>query len=106
VTQHLGDQISETFIPPFTLQLLVENCIKHNIVSLEKPLSIAIYQEEDYLVIENNLQERKIPEPSTGLGLKNINQRYLHLADKNIIITKTDEKFTIKLPILYEHPHH
>jgi len=104
VTQNLGSDSYDTYIPPFTLQLLVENCIKHNIVSLEKPLYIAIYQEEDYLVIENNLQERKIPEPSTGMGLKNINQRYLHLTQKNIIITATDEKFTIKLPILYEHP--
>lgn len=106
VTQNLGAELAETLIPPFTLQLLIENCIKHNIVSLEKPLHIRLYREADYLVVENNLQERKIPESSTGLGIKNINQRYLLLTDKEIVILKTNDTFTIKLPILYEHPSH
>lgn len=106
VTQNLDNSIYDTYIPPFTLQLLVENCIKHNIVSLDKPLHIELYQEGDYIVIANNLQERKVPEPSIGLGLKNINQRYLYLSEREIIITTTDQKFSIKLPILYEHPHH
>lgn len=106
VTQNLGAELAETLIPPFTLQLLIENCIKHNIVSLEKPLHIWLYREADYLVVENNLQERKIPESSTGLGIKNINQRYLLLTDKEIVILKTNDTFTIKLPILYEHPNH
>lgn len=106
VTQNLGAELAETLIPPFTLQLLIENCIKHNIVSLEKPLHIRLYREADYLVVENNLQERKIPESSTGLGIKNINQRYLLLTDKEIVILKTNDTFTIKLPILYEHPNH
>lgn len=101
VTQNLDAPVKETFIPPFTLQLLIENCIKHNIVSLEKPLHIRVYREEEYLIVENNLQERKIPEPSIGLGIKNISQRYLHLSDKEIEILKTDDTFTIKLPILH-----
>lgn len=101
ITQNLEAELDETLIPPFTLQLLIENCIKHNIVSLEKPLHIQIYREEDYLVVENNLQERKIPESSTGLGIKNINQRYLLLTDKEIVILKTNDTFTIKLPILH-----
>ncbi|MDR0266150.1 MAG: histidine kinase [Sphingobacterium sp.] len=101
VTQSLDAHVKETFIPPFTLQLLIENCIKHNIVSLEKPLHIRVYREEEYLIVKNNLQERKIPEPSIGLGIKNISQRYLHLSDKEIEILKTDDTFTIKLPILH-----
>ncbi|WP_312335760.1 sensor histidine kinase [Sphingobacterium sp.] len=101
VTQNLDAHVKETFIPPFTFQLLIENCIKHNIVSLEKPLHIRVYREEEYLVVKNNLQERKIPEPSIGLGIKNISQRYLHLSDKEIEILKTDDTFTIKLPILH-----
>ncbi|WP_313263255.1 histidine kinase [Sphingobacterium sp.] len=100
ITQNLDANVKDTFIPPFTLQLLIENCIKHNIVSLEKPLHIRVYREEDYLIVENNLQERKIPEPSTGLGIKNIGQRYLHLSDKEIKILKTDDIFAIKLPII------
>jgi len=101
ITQNLDANVKDTFIPPFTLQLLIENCIKHNIVSLEKPLHIRVYREEDYLIVENNLQERKIPEPSTGLGIKNISQRYLHLSDKEIKILKIDDTFTIKLPIIH-----
>ncbi|WES98732.1 histidine kinase [Chryseobacterium arthrosphaerae] len=103
VSQNLPPEIYGTFIPPFTLQLLVENCIKHNIVSLEKPLHIYIGREEDYLLIRNNLQPRIIPESSTGLGLENINQRYLHLTEKEIKILVDTETFTIKLPIIYEH---
>ncbi|WP_312192897.1 histidine kinase [Sphingobacterium sp.] len=106
ITQELQADLNETFIPPFTLQLLIENCIKHNIISLEKPLHISIYREGDYLVVKNNLQERKIPEASTGLGIKNINQRYLMLSDKEIVILKTDDTFTIKLPILHEYSNH
>lgn len=104
VSQNIDPEIYGTFIPPFTLQLLVENCIKHNIVSLEKPLKIFIGQQDGYLVIQNNSQPRKIPEPSTGLGLENINQRYLHLSKREIqIIMDDNETFTIKLPIIYEH---
>ena len=106
ITQNMEINRDETFIPPFTLQLIIENCIKHNIVSLEKPLHIRIYREQDYLIVENNLQEKKISEPSIGLGIKNINQRYLHLSEKEIIILKTDDTFTIKLPLLYEHPNY
>lgn len=103
VSENLGPELEGTFIPPFTLQLLVENCIKHNIISLEKPLHINLYHDGDYLVIRNNLQIKKTPEPSTGLGLENINQRYMHLSEKEIKILISDDTFTIKLPILYEH---
>jgi len=89
-------------IPPFTLQLLIENCIKHNVVSLEKPLRIQLYSENDCLVIENGLQPKRTPEASTGLGLENINQRYEHLFDKKITIEVTETTFRVKLPIVYE----
>lgn len=104
VSQNIPREIYGTFIPPFTLQLLVENCIKHNIVALDKPLHISIDREGDYLIVKNNIQPRKIPEPSTGLGLENINQRYLHLSEREIQIIADNETFIIKLPIIYEHP--
>jgi len=91
-----------SFIPPFTLQLLIENCIKHNIVSLNRPLSIRLYSEGEYIVVENNLQLKRIPEASTGLGLQNINQRYLHLLEQPIEIEPGQELFKIKLPIIHE----
>lgn len=97
----LDDRARQTFIPPFTLQLLMENCIKHNIVSLEKPLLIRIYAEKDHLVIQNQLQLKKNPELSTKKGLENIDQRYQHLVHKNMIIAQDDISFTVKLPVIY-----
>lgn len=102
--QQVNAASCETFIPPFTLQLLIENCIKHNVVSLEKPLNIHMYTENDYLVIQNNRQLKQISEASTKLGLENINQRYLHLSEKEIVIEETNNTFTVKLPLIYENP--
>jgi LytS/YehU family sensor histidine kinase len=95
-----------SLIPPFTLQLLVENAIKHNIVSLDRPLQINLYSEGDCIVVENTLQLKKTPEASTGLGLENINQRYIHLLDKKIDILSGETLFTVKLPIIHEGHHH
>jgi two-component system, LytTR family, sensor kinase len=102
LTINIDENLKQTYIPPFTLQLLVENCIKHNVVSLDRPLHIRLYTEKEFFVIENSLQPKKTPEASTGIGLDNINQRYVHLLEKNIIIENSDTLFTIKLPIIYE----
>ncbi len=87
-------------IPPFTLQLLAENCIKHNVISLDRPLTIKLYTEGDCLVLENNLQPKLETEPSTGMGLENINQRYLHLSGSPILIEKEANMFKVKLPLI------
>ena len=96
----------QSLIPPFTLQLLVENCVKHNVVSLVKPLHIMLYTTAENLVIENPLNLRKNPESSTQLGLENINQRYLHLLNQKIIIDNNNVLFTVKLPLIHEYPDH
>ena len=93
-------------MPPFTLQLLVENCIKHNIVSLEQPLTISLYIEQNMLHIKNQLQLKISPGTSTGMGLENINQRYQHLAHKSIEIEENYDSFTVKLPLIYEYRNH
>ncbi|WP_183558927.1 sensor histidine kinase [Mucilaginibacter sp. SP1R1] len=105
-TNTINEKYMGTLIPPFTLQLLIENCIKHNIVSLEHPLHIKIYDENDSLVIENPLQLKRSDESSLGVGLSNINLRYSHLLEKHIEIIKTDNTFKIKLPLIHEHYHH
>jgi two-component system LytT family sensor kinase len=93
----------EASIPPFSLQLLLENCIKHNVVSLEKPLHIRLYTEADYIVIENKIQLKKGNMISTGIGLDNINKRFMHLVNKEIRIDKEDTIFKVKIPVIYDH---
>ncbi|WP_313191048.1 sensor histidine kinase [Sphingobacterium sp.] len=85
---------------PLALQLLLENCIQHNKATEQNPLKIKIFQEGDLLVVENNLQERENTSYSTKVGLKNIRERYLLTSKKDIQIIKSEEKFTVKLPIL------
>ncbi|WP_282080783.1 sensor histidine kinase [Aquimarina algiphila] len=85
-------------IPILSIQILIENAIKHNEISKEYPLSINIYFENDYLIVKNKIQPRSDPEKSTGYGLANLSKRYVLLKEKNIQIHKNDH-FIIKLPI-------
>ncbi|WP_055095197.1 sensor histidine kinase [Flavobacterium aquidurense] len=102
----LENQIDErqydSAVPPFTLQLLIENCIKHNVVSLDKPLHIKLYTEGDFLVIENKIQLKR-GVFSTGVGLDNINQRFSHLIHKEIEIEKNETIFKVKIPMIYDY---
>jgi LytS/YehU family sensor histidine kinase len=101
----IDQQYYTSLIPPFTLQLLIENCIKHNVVSLEHPLQIRLYAENDFIIVENQLRLKRTPEASMGLGLENINQRYIHLLNKKIEILANETTFSIKLPIIHENHH-
>ena len=74
---------SETeFIVPLSLQILLENTIKHNIVSDQKPLKIKIYKQDNYLIIENSFQPKETIKDSTGIGLKNIINRYQLISNR------------------------
>jgi hypothetical protein len=88
-------------VVPLSLQLLLENAIKHNMALDEEPLRIRLYLENEYLVVQNNLQERRIREASTGAGLPNIEARYSYLTHKPVLIEKSAHRFTVKLPLLY-----
>ncbi|HEX9513270.1 MAG TPA: histidine kinase [Puia sp.] len=99
---HLSPGHLRSYIPVFTLQLLAENSIKHNILSLEHPLYIKICSEEDWIIVQNNLQLKRSPESSTHTGLENINERYRHLVKKEIIISEDTHFFTVKLPVINE----
>ena len=87
-------------LPPFALQLLLENAIKHNIVSMDQPLSIKIFQEGETLVVENTLQKRKNVEDSTGIGLKNLQGRYNLIGGQEIKTGEEGEKFVARLPLI------
>ncbi|NMC36713.1 MAG: histidine kinase [Bacteroidales bacterium] len=87
-------------IIPVSLQILVENALKHNMATHEKPLRINIYDEADYIVVENNLQKKEIPEKSTRIGLKNLSERVRISTGLNLIINQTADKFQVKIPLL------
>lgn len=87
-------------IVPLSLQLLLENAVKHNIVTATKPLRIKVSEENGMLVISNNLQEKQVVKKGSGVGLKNIEQRYDILSDRKVAILKTATNFSVQLPIL------
>ena len=89
-------------LPPFGLQLLIENAIKHNIISEEIPLKILIASEGDYLKVVNNLQPRGTDLKSTGIGLKNLKARYKMLTDIPVIFEEKDSTYTAKIPLIKE----
>jgi len=92
----------QKFVVPLSLQLLLENCIKHNFATSSKPLNIRIFTEGKFLSIENNLQVREQLKESAGIGLANIVQRYALLTKDNVFIEKTEQTFKVKIPILIE----
>jgi hypothetical protein len=87
-------------IVPLSLQLLLENAVKHNIVTAKKPLLIKVEEINNMLVISNNLQEKQVVKKSTGVGLQNIKQRYAILTDRAVGIDKTTTDFKVYLPML------
>ncbi|WP_345202948.1 2TM domain-containing protein [Chryseobacterium ginsengisoli] len=92
------------FVVPLSLQLLLENCIKHNFATSSKPLIIKIFSENDTLCIENNLQVREQIKESSGIGLSNIVQRYSLLTKRNVFIEKSEDYFKVILPVLSSKP--
>ena len=90
----------EAKIVPLSLQLLLENAVKHNVVTSSKPLHIKIYEEDNYLYVTNNLQEKQVVKKSSGVGLQNIRQRYAILTKKEMQIFKTPKEFKVRLPML------
>lgn len=96
----------DSMVAPLCLQMLLENCIKHNVVSGDSPLHISIKSEDGHIVIENKVVPKiDSYEPSPGLGLENIRKRYSFLCDTPVQVIKADGKFIVKLPLLNDPIH-
>ncbi|HMU03997.1 MAG TPA: histidine kinase [Saprospiraceae bacterium] len=87
-------------VVPLSLQLLLENTIKHNIVSDIHPLHITITVDGDYLSVSNNLQKKEVLQSGSGVGLKNIVNRYAILTEKPVLVESNEDYFVIKIPLL------
>jgi two-component system, LytTR family, sensor kinase len=98
---NIREDLKELFIPPLTLQLLVENAVKHNVVHKEEPLTIEINNEEDFLVVSNNLQRKSTRIQSGKVGLSNINARYHLLGYPDIQVSETEQKFSVRIPLIH-----
>ncbi|HNE30577.1 MAG TPA: histidine kinase [Saprospiraceae bacterium] len=93
---------AEGQVAPLTLQMLVENALKHNEASKSHPLRIEIFAENGHITVRNNLQPKNALPESTGIGLENIAARYQILSGKPVLITDTDGQFTVKIPLIPE----
>jgi len=103
VTIEIPEEHQKLFLPSLSLQLLIENAIKHNMISPEQPLYISIRTDESpALTVENNFQPKKVAGDGTGTGLKNISERYKLLVNRSIEIKKSTEKFSVTIPLLQE----
>jgi len=90
----------EAKVVPLSLQLLLENAVKHNIVNAANPLRIKIYESGGNLIVENNLQVKKVLKKGSGVGLVNIQERYSLLTKRKVNINKSTSTFTVELPML------
>jgi LytS/YehU family sensor histidine kinase len=92
-------------IPSFSLQLLAENAIKHNVVSTNQPLLLEIFPNGEYLIIRNQIHKRRDATEGTRLGLLNLSLRFKLLKKRDIQISQDDNYFSVKLPILNNERH-
>lgn len=87
------------YLPPLALQILVENAIKHNVVSEKNPLTIKIEISDELCAVSNSIKE-KLAKDSTGIGLSNLTARYQYLTKRKVEILNNGKEFVVKLPIL------
>lgn len=92
--------IELSYLPPVSLQLLVENAVKHNKFTKNEPLRIQIYNKENLLMVSNNIDLRNDVENSTKQGLENLSKRYSHFSEMAVAIENNDDTFKVSLPIL------
>lgn len=94
------DKPNHYYVAPLALQMLVENAVKHNVISCSKPLRISLRLERDAILVRNNRQAKRDKVPSTGFGLQNIITRYRLLSEREVKVAQTEHTFEVALPAL------
>ena len=100
ITIHVEEENLQQKIAPLSLQILMENAIKHNIVSSARPLRIDVYADQGRVVVRNNLQKKQQLIESTGLGLDNIRNRYRLLGNRQVEVEEGPLNFTVFIPLI------
>ena len=95
--------VSSMRIVPTALQILFENAVKHNIISVSSPLTINLTIDDNHVIVTNNLAPRPIPADSTGIGLKGLKEKYKIIANKDIKINGEDGTFSVSIPLISRH---
>lgn len=90
----------DDLIVPMVLQSLIENVVKHNVISRQKPVEVSICRSNRFIEITNALRPKAVADTSSGTGLQNIKQRYKFFTDKEVQVTQTDSTFKVSIPIL------
>lgn len=104
ISNHVTTDPKELFIPTLSLQMLIENALKHNYYSKEKPLEISIFSiGNERIVVQNTLRKRAPEEVSTELGLKNIQKRYAFYTNTKVLIEEENNFFKVTMPLLSKH---
>jgi len=101
ISSQLDNSVKSKMLPPLTLQMLVENAIKHNIITESKPLKIEIYSDHgQYLIVKNNLNPKPRAKNDSGSGLENIENRYAYFTNEKINIKNDGDYFTVEVPLI------
>ncbi len=101
INMHIPENYHRYYVIPASMQMLIENAVKHNVISRNRPLHIDVHANgNNTIVVTNNLQARTPDEISTGIGLKNIIKRYLLVSGRDVIIEQSTETFTVTLPLI------
>lgn len=108
IRMEIPDALLDKYIVPLSMQMVLENAIKHNVVSTKKPLLIEVFNRENAeLIVRNNLQKKQQVSDSTGVGLKNISNRYELISGENIDVMVSESHYAVALPLIdvkvYEH---
>lgn len=96
----INDGLQEAFVPSMSLQMLIENAVKHNKFSSREPLEIKIFTDNNYLVVSNKVSRKGESVTSTKIGLENIRNRYELQTDEPLVVEEIEGRFVVKMPIL------
>lgn len=101
INSSIPERFLYCYLPPLTVQLLVENIFKHNVINFSNPMHIELYvEEETNLLCVKNKVRRKQGTPVSGRGLQNLSQRYNLLAEQSIVVQDDEDFFLVKVPLL------